>query len=186
MRASCHFWIAPKEESHTTDCLALSIPHIVSKPFRHISLHNYHSRTQRAKMLHRRNNSSAAGSSSAPPTASTSTPPRTNTAYQPLRRGSSNLYSTPQSGAKARYNVPSPSPGLGVNTGYLSPNGYGASSPGFGSTGAYDLTGDPLADGLGRGGGSDWMGVARTGVERFKKGLSDAGRVDRSVSLVWG
>ena len=137
-------------------------------------------------MLHRRNNSSAAGSSSAPPTASTSTPPRTNTAYQPLRRGSSNLYSTPQSGAKARYNVPSPSPGLGVNTGYLSPNGYGASSPGFGSTGAYDLTGDPLADGLGRGGGSDWMGVARTGVERFKKGLSDAGRVDRSVSLVWG
>jgi hypothetical protein len=141
-------------------------------------------------MLHRRTNT---GSSPAGPSPSTSTPPKTNTAYKPLRRGSSNLYSAPQSGAKARYNLPSPSPGLSVNTGgptYGGPSGYTPSVPGFapndyghGLGGTFDLTENPAVGGKGT---AAWMDITRTSLDKLGKGLGDASRVDRSLSLVWG
>ena len=144
-------------------------------------------------MLHRRTNTD---SSPAVPSPSSSTPPVVNTAYKPLRRASSNLYSTPQSGAKARYSLPAPSPGLSVNTGGplyggsggLAPPGaggvgYAPNGYGHGLGGTFDLAESQRSAG---GGTADWADMARTGLERAKRGFEDAARVDRSLSLVWG
>ena len=179
------------------------------------------------EMLHRRPGAPSLGDPSTgqinPATPSST---NTNSAYEPLWRGSSDLYYTPASGPKARYNLPPASPhghvpgggsyigrggiptpyggvvsggnghanvgnGHGGNVG--NGNGYGGNVGLTGNTGyggTYDLTeGLEMSGGGMRGwtkmGKDEWKQVARGGFERFKRGLEDAGRLDRSWSLVW-
>ena len=141
-------------------------------------------------MLHRRTNTDTAGRPplSSPPVIST--PPKSNTAYTPLRRPSQNLYATPQSGIKARYNLPSPSlglsPGLTVNTAGYGTGGNGSNGYGFG--GAYDLSHDYPAESSSRRGSEsvDYMGNVRGTLDKLRRGLEDACRIDKSLTMVVG
>ena len=126
--------------------------------------------------------STVSGPSSTPP------PPVRNKAYTPLRRQSSNLYPTPPSGPKARYNLPPVSPshlgGMGSSPALPHPGAGGytvGAGLGFGKSGFE-------ADGMenGRGKGEKILERVRAGLERVTRGLNDASRLDKSWSLVWG
>jgi hypothetical protein len=121
-------------------------------------------------MLHRRTTSSApsAGPSIAGPT-------NLNKAYTPLRRPSQTLYNTPTSLSKPRYALPSPS----LN--YLSPN-QGQAQSGYVQRPSIDLS----DEGYEQGGVEGLMKGVKFGLERFKMGLRDGLKLDRSLTLVWG
>lgn len=129
-------------------------------------------------MLHRRPTSSVLDAGPSTPRGPAPLNGNVNKAYAPLRRQSSGLYATPQSGQRARYSLPSPS---------LTPNTHASGAsflhPSLGSNpnGAYDI-------------GEEHFGLdVRTGVlaavrvelDGFKQGFSDAIRLERSFSLVW-
>jgi hypothetical protein len=119
-------------------------------------------------MLHRRTTSTAPSAGQ-----NTNIPSNTNNTYTPLRRPSQQLYNTPtQSAPKARYALPSPS----LN--YLSP---GNGPAGYTQRQSIDL-GDEGMDIRVEG----WGKVVRSGMDRFKMGLRDGLKLDRSLTLVWG
>lgn len=134
-------------------------------------------------MLHRRTNTDTTNArpSLASPLPAISTPPKQNTAYRPLRRPSQTLYATPQSGAKPRYSLPSPSPGLTVNTA-----GHGLGGNGYGFGGAYDLTPDYGTGSSSKSGPIDYIGNVRGVLDRLRRGLEDACRIDKSLTMVFG
>lgn len=115
-----------------------------------------------------------------------SPPPVKNKAYTPLRRQSSSLYSTSSSGLKARYNLPPASPsyiGLGGLPSY--PNLGGTYDLGGGGGGGFGM--DGLAgEKSDYGNGGKVVDVLRGGLDKMRRGLADAGKLDKSWSLVWG
>jgi hypothetical protein len=128
-------------------------------------------------MLHRRPPStSAVPTFSAAPSSPIPPPSNRNKAYTPLRRQSSNLYGTPPGQMKPRYNLPSPSPGLSVHTGYNSNQVFPFPTPHQGNYGAFE-------------GQGDWkdtsLSLFRTNVDYSRRGFNDALRMDRSWGLVW-
>lgn len=119
-------------------------------------------------MLHRRTTSTAPTTGQNAPS-----PTNLNNTYTPLRRPSQQLYNTPtQSTPKARYALPSRS----LN--YL--------SPGNGPAGYIQRQSIDLGEEGFESGGEAWGKVVRSGVERFKLGLRDGLKLDRSLTLVWG
>lgn len=142
------------------------------------------------EMLQRRVNADSANAKPpASPSTHTSTPPKSNTAYKPLRRTSSNLYPTSQTGSKPRYSLPSPSLGLPTNSaGY----GYGGNGSGNGNVNGYGFGGTyDLTEGFGSGSSGypisvDYMAIVRGVLDRFKRGMEDACRLDKSLTMVFG
>jgi hypothetical protein len=161
-------------------------------------------------MLHRRPTGSG-NSSTLPPrsTPSTSTPTK-NTAYTPLRRPSANLYpgssngysygGAPGAGSGAKYTLPSlspgysginltpqPSTGTGGGSAYAPAQGYFQNGgSGGGGLGVFDLGDEPSkAKSWSEWSVEDVMANTRGGLEKFRRGLEDALRLDRSFSLVW-
>ena len=123
-------------------------------------------------MLHRRTTSTAPAAGNYTP----NLPTNLNNTYTPLRRPSQQLYNTPSSAPKARYALPSPS----LN--YLSP---GTGPAGYTQRQSIDL-GDQGFESAGSGGWEGWVNVGRKGLERFKDGLRDGLKLNRSLTLVWG
>jgi len=120
-------------------------------------------------MLHRRTTSTAPSAGQNAP----NLPSNMDNTYTPLRRPSQQLYNTPtQSAPKARYALPSPS----LN--YLSP---GNGPAGYIQRQSIDLGEEGLDTGV-----EAWGKVVRSGIERFKMGLKDGLKLDRSLTLVWG
>lgn len=141
-------------------------------------------------MLHRRTTSSApGGSSSAPSMGQTpNLPTNINKSYTPLRRPSQTLYNTPQSSSsaigKARYKLPSPSPGLGAGQLYVNTAPQGNDY--FPARSSIDLGDDDALYGQGTSSSrQDWIRQVRYGLERMKMGLRDGLKLDRSLGLVW-
>lgn len=124
-----------------------------------------------AEMLHRRTTSSV-------PAAGPSNPGATNLnkTYTPLRRPSQTLYNTPTSHSKPRYALPSPS----LN--YLNTN---TNQQGYIQRPSIDLGDDGFGDTSG-GGVEGMMKGVKFGLERFRMGMRDGLKLDRSLNLVWG
>lgn len=158
-------------------------------------------------MLHRRTTSTKPGGSlhitsppaSLSPQSVEPNTPNQNQAFSLPRRQSANLYATPVSAPRARYNIPSPSPsylGLSVTPpvytssptygqsatfgGSMSANGYGT---GYGAGLSLD---DDVAQSSAGGSIQGWFGKVGRSVDSCRRGMGDSVRLDKSLSLVFG
>ncbi|EIW70754.1 hypothetical protein TREMEDRAFT_61261 [Tremella mesenterica DSM 1558] len=128
-------------------------------------------------MLHHRFNSNTTSTSHSSGIGPSKSAPPSNKTYTPLRRQSSGLYATPQSGTKVRYPMPSPN---------LTPYADGSPLPVYpsypSSNGGYGVPDGPE---LSIQGNNPVLAVVRHGLDGLRLGLADAARLDRSWSLVW-
>ena len=122
-------------------------------------------------MLHRRTTSSAPAAG--PPNFGAT---NLNKTYTPLRKPSQTLYNTPTSHSKPGYALPSPS----LN--YLNTN---TNQQGYIQRPSIDLGDDGFGDTSG-GGVEGMMKRVKFGLERFRMGMRDGLKLDRSLNLVWG
>ncbi|KAK4684661.1 hypothetical protein P7C73_g5507, partial [Tremellales sp. Uapishka_1] len=106
----------------------------------------------------------------AAPSSSSSAPAAVNSTHTPLRRPSARLYATPQSGIKAQYDLPSPTPSYSLG----SPSLYANRS--FEEDISYES--EPFT--------GDWKERVRKALDKLRKGFGDSTRLDRSWGLVWG